>query len=69
VFGTKGEVISIGLILGLYSFGQYLDGQMLSLMPTVLSGLIGLGGIFMTLTGIILHSVAGMIRSIKYGAK
>ncbi len=62
-------LISIGLILGLYSFGQYLDGQMLSLMPTVLSGLIGLGGIFMTLTGIILHSVAGMIRSIKYGAK
>ena len=36
-------LISIGLILGLYSFGQYLDGQMLSLMPTVLSGLIGLG--------------------------
>lgn len=62
-------LISIGLILGLYYFGQYLDGQMTSLLPTVLAGLIGLGGIFMTLTGIILHSVSGMIRSIKYGAK
>ena len=62
-------LISIGLILGLYYFGQYLDGQMTSLLPTVLAGLIGLGGIFMSLTGMILHSVSGMMRSIKYGAK
>jgi len=39
-------------------------------MPTVLAGLIGLGGIFAALTGIILHSVADMIGSLKdNGAK
>lgn len=58
-------LILIGLILGLDFFGKYLDGQTTSLMPTVLAGMIGLGGIFAALTGIILHSVAGMIKSME----
>jgi len=58
-------LILIGLILGLDFFGKYLDGQTTSLMPTVLAGMIGLGGIFAALTGIILHSAAGMIKSME----
>lgn len=57
-------LIIIGLALGLIFFGQYLDHQMTTLMPTVLAGMIGLGGIFITFTGIILHSVSGMIQKI-----
>lgn len=55
-------LIFIGLALGLIFFGSYLDGQMTTLMPTILAGMIGLGGIFIAFTGIILHSVSGMIR-------
>lgn len=54
-------LIGIGLVLGLYFFGMYLDRQMTTLLPTVIAGLIGLGGIFIAFTGIILHSMAGMI--------
>lgn len=66
-FTIPGLVLIItGLVLGLYFFGQYLDRQMATLMPTIIAGLIGLGGIFIAFTGIILHSMAGMInRSMK----
>ncbi len=57
-------LIIIGLILGLYFFGKYLDHQMTTLLPTVLAGIIGLGGIFITFTGVILHSVSRMIQKI-----
>ncbi len=57
-------LIIIGLILGLYFFGKYLDHQMTTLLPTVLAGMIGLGGIFITFTGVILHSVSRMIQKI-----
>lgn len=56
-------LIFIGLGLGLYFFGKYLDGNMFTLMPTIMASMIGLGGIFIAFTGVILHSVAGMIRS------
>lgn len=58
-------LIFIGLALGLLFFGQYLDGQMTTLMPTVLAGMIGLGGIFVAFTGIILHTVSGMLRHLR----
>ncbi len=56
-------LIAIGLTLGLIFFGRYLDRQMTTLMPTIIACMIGLGGIFVTFTGIILHSVARMIQS------
>ena len=55
-------LIVIGLILGLQFFGMYLDKRVTSLLPTVLAGMIGLGGIFIAFTGVILHSVSGMIQ-------
>lgn len=55
-------LITIGLITGLFYFGKYLDGQTSTLMPTIIAGLIGLGGIFIAFTGIILHSVSNMIN-------
>lgn len=55
-------LIVIGLILGLQFFGMYLDKHVTSLLPTVLAGMIGLGGIFIAFTGVILHSVSGMIQ-------
>jgi glycosyltransferase involved in cell wall biosynthesis len=55
-------LIGIGLVMGLVFFGQYLDGQMTTLMPTIMAGMIGLGGIFVTFTGVILHSVSRMIE-------
>lgn len=58
-------LILIGLILGLNYFGMYLDGQMTTLMPTIMAGLIGLGGIFIAFTGIILHSMARMIERVR----
>lgn len=62
-FTLPGSVlIFIGLILGLDFFGKYLDGQMTTLLPTILAGMIGLGGIFIAFTGIILHGVSSMLR-------
>lgn len=58
-------LIFIGLALGLIFFGQYLDGQMTTLMPTILAGMIGLGGIFVAFTGIILHTVSDMLRHLR----
>lgn len=55
-------LIIIGLILGLSYFGKYLDHQMTSLMPTALSGMIGLGGMFLAFTGMILHSMMRLIE-------
>lgn len=57
-------LIIIGLTLGLIFFGRYLDGQMTTLMPTIMASMIGLAGIFIAFTGIILHSVSGMIKHI-----
>lgn len=53
-------LIIIGLLLGLVYFGAYLD-QRASFFPTVLAGIIGLGGMFLAFTGIILHSMSRMI--------
>lgn len=62
-FTVPGLILIItGLALGLMFFGRYLDGQMTTLMPTIIAGMIGLGGIFTAFTGIILHSVSGMIQ-------
>lgn len=62
-FSIPGLVlIVIGLVLGLKYFGDYLDGATNSLLPTALAGMIGLGGIFFTLTGVILHSISRMIQ-------
>ena len=55
-------LIIIGLILGLSYFGQYLDHHMTSLLPTALSGMIGLGGMFLAFTGIILHTIMRTIE-------
>jgi glycosyltransferase involved in cell wall biosynthesis len=62
-FTLPGLVLIIfGMITGLFYFGKYLDGQTTTLMPTIIAGLIGLGGIFIAFTGIILHSVSNMIN-------
>lgn len=55
-------LIGIGLTLGLIFFGQYLDHHMTTLLPTIMASLIGLAGIFIAFTGIILHSMARMIE-------
>lgn len=55
-------LITMGLALGLIFFGRYLDGQMTTLMPTIMAGMVGLGGIFIAFTGIIIHSVSRMIQ-------
>jgi len=59
-------LIVIGFTLGLFFFGQYLDHVMTTLLPTVMAAMIGLGGLFIAFTGIILHSMARMIHS-EYG--
>ena len=59
-------LIVIGFTLGLFFFGQYLDHVMTNLLPTVMAAMIGLGGLFIAFTGIILHSMARMIHS-EYG--
>ena len=59
-------LIVIGFALGLFFFGQYLDHVMTTLLPTVMAAMIGLGGLFIAFTGIILHSMARMIHS-EYG--
>ncbi|OPY23370.1 MAG: hypothetical protein A4E26_00880 [Methanobacterium sp. PtaU1.Bin097] len=45
------DTYNIGLALGLIFFGNYLDGQ----MPTIMAGMIGLAGIFVSFIGIILY--------------
>jgi glycosyltransferase involved in cell wall biosynthesis len=59
-------LIVIGFTLGLFFFGQYLDHIMTTLLPTVMAAMIGLGGLFIAFTGIILHSMARMIHR-EYG--
>ena len=55
-------LIVIGLTLGLLFFGQYMNHVMTTLIPTVMAAMIGLGGLFIAFTGIILHSMARMIE-------
>ncbi|EKF85897.1 glycosyltransferase family 2 protein [Methanobacterium formicicum] len=54
-------LVLIGMILGLKFFGEYLGGQMTTLFPTTLAGLIAIFGTFIAFTGLILHSVSRMI--------
>ena len=54
-------LIVLGLILGLTFFGAYQDHHM-TLLPTVIAGMIGLGGLFIAFTGIILHSIGRMME-------
>lgn len=62
-FTLPGVVLIItGLILGLIFFGSYLDHRSTTLLPTVMAAMIGLAGIFVAFTGIILHSMARMIE-------
>ena len=59
-------LIVIGFTLGLFFFGQYLDHVTTTLLPTVMAAMIGLGGLFIAFTGIILHSMTRMIQR-EYG--
>jgi glycosyltransferase involved in cell wall biosynthesis len=54
-------LVVVGIILGLKFFGEYLGGQMTTLLPTTLAALITILGTFMAFTGLILHSVSRMI--------
>lgn len=54
-------LVIVGIILGLKFFGEYLGGQMTTLIPTTLAALITILGTFMAFTGLILHSVSRMI--------
>lgn len=54
-------LVIIGMFLGLTFFGQYLDGQMKTLLPTTLAALITILGAFVAFTGLILHSISRMI--------
>lgn len=54
-------LVVIGMILGLKFFGEYLGGQMTTLLPTTLAALIAIMGTFIAFTGLILHSVSRMI--------
>ncbi|MEG3223992.1 MAG: dolichyl-phosphate mannose synthase [Methanobacteriales archaeon Met13] len=61
-FGLPGLIlVLIGLIYGLFSFGEYLGGVTRSLAPTIMAALIALIGTFMAFTGLILHSISRMI--------
>ena len=61
-FTIPGLILMIvGMILGLKFFGQYLGGQMTTLLPTTLAALITILGAFVAFTGLILHSVSRMI--------
>ena len=55
-------LIGLGLTLGLYFFGSYLNHEMTSLLPTVMAAMVGLGGLFIAFTGIILHSMSRLIE-------
>jgi len=55
-------LIVIGLTLGLYFFGDYLNHHTTSLLPTVMAAMIGLGGLFIAFTGIILHSMSRLLE-------
>jgi glycosyltransferase involved in cell wall biosynthesis len=54
-------MIIIGLLAGLLFFAQYLGGVSHSLAPTSLAALLTIFGTFIAFTGIILHSMSGMI--------
>lgn len=54
-------LVMVGIALGLKFFGEYLGGQMTTLIPTTLAALITILGTFMAFTGLILHSVSRMI--------
>jgi len=54
-------LVFVGMILGLKFFGEYLGGQMTTLLPTTLAALLTILGTFMAFTGLILHSVSRMI--------
>ena len=54
-------MIIIGLIAGFLFFAQYLGGVSHSLAPTTLAALLTIFGAFIAFTGIILHSMSGMI--------
>lgn len=54
-------LVIIGMTLGLKFFGEYLGGQMTTLLPTTLAALIAIMGTFIAFTGLILHSVSRMI--------
>jgi len=56
-------LIVLGLTLGLFFFGSYLDHHYVSsLLPTVMAAMVGLGGLFIAFTGIILHSMSRLIE-------
>ena len=55
-------LIVIGLTLGLFFFGDYLNHHTTSLLPTVMAAMIGLGGLFIAFTGIILHSMSRLLE-------
>ncbi len=55
-------LIILGITFGLIFFGQYLDHKMTTLLPTVMAAMIGLGGLFIAFTGIILHSMSRLIQ-------
>lgn len=55
-------LITLSLIAGLIFFGAYLDQQMASLLPTVLAALIGLAGLFIAFTGVLLHFITHVIN-------
>ncbi|HMK54644.1 MAG TPA: glycosyltransferase family 2 protein, partial [Methanobacteriaceae archaeon] len=57
-------LVIIGLIYGLFSFGDYLGGATKTLAPTIFAALIALIGTFMAFTGLILHSMSRMIMRV-----
>ncbi|MDI6724009.1 MAG: glycosyltransferase family 2 protein [Methanobacterium sp.] len=63
-FTIPGAVICVmGITLGLMFFGDYIYGGSTTLIPTVLAILLTLGGSFLALTGMILHSMSRMINN------
>jgi glycosyltransferase involved in cell wall biosynthesis len=55
-------LIIVGITLGLLFFGRYLNHDMTSLLPTVMAAMVGLAGLFIAFTGIILHSMSRLIE-------
>ncbi len=55
----------VGIGMGLYFIHNFLSGVGLQFGPTILVSLLMIIGVFMALTGIILHSIALMINELK----
>lgn len=65
-FTLPGFILAVvGLYMGLTFLRTFYLGENLNFGPTVLMILLTLVGVFMSFTGVLLHSIAGLIMRLK----